>query len=425
MSGKEPRSVGVTPEDFDRFPKKRSTGAAATFLERKLLERALAATGNPPLKFVLWDGAEITSGEHPSYHRINIKDRGALWRIALYPEYQFPEMYAQGRIDSESDLSTVLEVIQSVRRDTNPANRLLQFAASLYRPMSGSLTQARQNIHHHYDVGNEFYRLWLDEQMLYTCAYFKMPEQSLEAAQVAKMDHICRKLRLRPGESVVEAGCGWGALALHMARKYGVKVRAFNISKAQLAYARERAARENLSDRVEFVEGDYREIQGEHDAFVSVGMLEHVGPKRYPALSAVIDRCLTPAGRGLIHTIGTNRPALINAWIERRIFPGAHPPSLGEMMDLFEPYGFSVLDVENIRLHYAKTIQHWLRRFEAASDQIKTMFDEEFVRTWRFYLAASETSFTTGHLQLFQVVFSRSRSNQIPWTREYLYHPTD
>lgn len=413
----------MTADNFDEVKLNTTNrGTTSTALERRLLSWLLKETGNPALKFVLWDGVEVSpSGIEPQFS-LYVGDRGSLWRLALYPEYQLPEMYTKGRIRFDGDLVRLMEVVQRARRDTDPRNRKLQLLAALVRPLSASLSQARENIHHHYDVGNEFYRLWLDEQLLYTCAYFTTPDISLEQAQVAKMDHVCRKLRLQPGERVVEAGCGWGALALHMARHYGVKVRAFNISKAQLAYARERAAREGLDDRVEFVEGDCREISGDCDAFVSVGMLEHVGPKQYGKLGSVIDRCLSPTGRGLIHSIGSNRPALINAWIERRIFPGAHPPSLREMMALFEPFGFSVLDVENIRLHYAKTIRHWLERFEAASDQIEEMFDDEFVRAWRFYLAASETSFTTGHLQLFQVVFSRAQCNEIPWTREYLYN---
>jgi cyclopropane-fatty-acyl-phospholipid synthase len=235
------------------------------------------------------------------------------------------------------------------------------------------------------------------------------------------MDHVCRKLELKPGDRVVEAGCGWGALALHMARHYGVQVRAYNISKEQLAYARERARREGLEGRVEYLEADFREIEAECDAFVSIGMLEHVGAAHYPALGAVIDRCLTADGRGLIHTIGMNRPSRLNPWIERHIFPGAYPPSLGEMMRVFEPDNFSVLDVENLRLHYARTLEHWLQRFEAAVPQVTNMYGNSFVRQWRLYLVGSQGAFNTGELQLFQVLFARASNNAIAWTRDHLY----
>ena len=244
---------------------------------------------------------------------------------------------------------------------------------------------------------------------------------TIEQAQVAKLDHICRKLQLKPGDRVVEAGCGWGGLARHMARHYGVTVRAFNISHQQILYARAKAKAQGLADRVEYVEDDYRNIAGEYDAFVSIGMLEHVGPSHYRALADVIQRALTPTGRGLIHTIGRNRPARMNAWIEKRIFPGGHPPTLGEMMPIFETHNFSVLDVENLRLHYAKTLEHWLARFDRNVGKIEEMYDHYFVRAWRLYLAGSIAAFNVGSLQLFQVVFARGTDNKLPWSREHLY----
>ncbi len=199
--------------------------------------------------------------------------------------------------------------------------------------------------------------------------------------------------------------------------------KAYNISREQLSYARERVRREGLEDRVEFLEGDYREIEGEYDAFVSVGMLEHVGIGHYPELGNVISRCLKPEGRGLVHSIGRDRPAPLNRWIVKRIFPGAQPASIREMTEIFEPWGFSVLDMENLRLHYAKTLEHWLARFDDAADEVGAMFDPAFVRTWRLYLAGSLAAFRAGTLQLFQIVFTRAGVNCFPWTREYLYSP--
>jgi cyclopropane-fatty-acyl-phospholipid synthase len=254
--------------------------------------------------------------------------------------------------------------------------------------------------------------------MVYTCAYFPSPDATLESAQLAKMDLVCRKLRLQPGERVIEAGCGWGSLALFMARRYGVTVRAYNISAEQIAYARARARAEGADDRVEFVEDDYRNISGACDVFVSVGMLEHVGLPDYPTLGRVMDRSLTECGRGLLHFIGRNQPAPLNPWIRKRIFPGAYPPTLREVCaEILEPQAFSVLDVENLRLHYAKTLAQWRQRFDASSHQVATIFDDRFVRAWRLYLAGSEAAFTTGWMQLFQVVFARGSSNAIPWIR--------
>jgi cyclopropane-fatty-acyl-phospholipid synthase len=176
-----------------------------------------------------------------------------------------------------------------------------------------------------------------------------------------------------------------------------------------------------MEARVEYIEGDYREIEGQFDAFVSVGMLEHVGVAQYHNLGAVIHRCLRAHGRGLIHSIGRNRPSPMNTWIERRIFPGGYPPALSEMALIFEPFRFSVLDVENIRLHYAYTLRHWLKRFDLNVDKVRVMFDEPFIRAWRLYLAGSIASFLSGELQLFQVVFNHHDDNHLPLTREYIY----
>ncbi|HEY1492598.1 MAG TPA: class I SAM-dependent methyltransferase, partial [Steroidobacteraceae bacterium] len=180
-------------------------------------------------------------------------------------------------------------------------------------------------------------------------------------------------------------------------------------------------AREGLADRIEYVEDDYRNITGQYDAFVSVGMLEHVGVKNYTTLGGVVQRCLGGRGRGLIHSIGRNRPAALQPWIEKRIFPGACPPALSEIMNVFEPWDFSVLDVENLRLHYALTLRHWTQLYEAASDKVREMFDARFVRMWRLYLAGSIAAFSTGKLQLFQVLFAPGDSNDIPWNRADIY----
>jgi cyclopropane-fatty-acyl-phospholipid synthase len=352
---------------------------------------------------------------------MRVADRSWLYRLISDPEVQFGEGYSQGRIQVEGDLVRFIELVYAGLMRTQPDTLSWRLRNRLNTLRRNGLDRARRNIYHHYDIGNDFYRLWLDRQLVYTCAYFPSPETDLEAAQVAKFDHVARKLWLRPGERVVEAGCGWGALALHLARNYGARVRAYNISREQLAYARERARSEGLDRQVEFVEGDYREITGEYDVFVSVGMLEHVGPAHYAELGAAMERCLRPEGRGLIHSIGRDRPGSLNRWIEHRIFPGAQPPAISQMTALFEPWGFSVLDLENLRLHYARTLEHWLARFDAHADQVREQFDPEFERAWRLYLAGSVAAFRCGTLQLFQVLFSRSQSNTIPWTRAHLY----
>ncbi|MDX1605036.1 MAG: cyclopropane-fatty-acyl-phospholipid synthase family protein [Candidatus Competibacterales bacterium] len=413
---KRDQAQSLSRNEITPANRKKASGTAVRLL-RWLLDRA----GDPPISVVLWDGRELQPRRGSPQARLQITDRGALVKLLAHPDLQFGELYSEGRLRVEGDLVRFMEILNNALPDYQQRDWLARLLGQFYLIKRNTLDRARDNIYHHYDIGNDFYRLWLDERMVYTCAYFRSPEVDLEQAQVDKLDHVCRKLRLQPGEIVAEAGCGWGALALHMARHYGVTVKAYNISREQLAYARGRARDEGLAERVEFIEGDYREIQGRFDAFASVGMLEHVGVKHYRELGAVIDRVLAPHGRGLIHTIGRNRPQPMNAWIQRRIFPGAYPPTLAEMAPLFEPWRFSVLDVENLRLHYARTLQHWLERFEGEADRVREMFDEAFVRSWRLYLAGSEAAFTVGELQLFQVLFARYDVNSVPLTREYIY----
>ncbi len=395
--------------------------SASAKLEIHLFQRLLQELGKPPFKVSLWNGQVIHSPQQPVAH-LTVRKPGILRKVVFNPVLHFGDAYSNGEVEVEGDLVKFLEHAYRAGAKLDSAGTFKQrILPLLHRRKNNSLSGSRENIHHHYDIGNDFYRLWLDQRMLYTCAYFPNPELSLEDAQLAKMHHVCRKVLLRPGESVVEAGCGWGALALHMARHYGVKVKAFNISHEQIIYAREQARIEGLEQQIEFIEDDYRNITGRFDAFVSVGMLEHVGTDHYRELGNVISRVLPKHGRGLIHSIGRNRPAAMNAWIEKRIFPGAHPPSLSEMSSIFEPNSLSILDVENLRLHYSKTLQHWLTRFEENKERVKTMFDEKFVRMWRLYLSGSIASFNIGELQLFQAVFAPHDNNDLPWSREHLY----
>ncbi|MCP5249876.1 MAG: class I SAM-dependent methyltransferase [Candidatus Accumulibacter sp.] len=399
-------------------PARPALDAAVSALAAVLLKRVLESIGNPGLRFVLWNGDEIPRHRDAKSGRILIHDMAALLRLVANPAMNFGEMYASRRIDVQGDLPELLEqVYRALPREDGVTDKRLRLGAWL-DAQRHSLRQARNNIRHHYDFGNDFYKLWLDREMIYTCAYFPAPAIDLESAQRAKMQHICRKLRLKPGEKVIEAGCGWGAMALHMARQHGVSVQAYNISREQISFARERARQEGFGAQVEFIEDDYRNARGKFDAFVSVGMLEHVGPERYEELGHLIDGVLADHGRGLIHSIGRDYPQALNAWTERRIFPAACPPSLSQMMNIFEPCGFSVLDVENLRLHYAKTLEHWLQRFEANAAAVEAMFDPTVARTWRLYLAGSLAAFRAGNMQLFQVLFARSRDNRIPWTRD-------
>jgi cyclopropane-fatty-acyl-phospholipid synthase len=353
---------------------------------------------------------------------VRIPDRSTLLSMVMNPEVGFGDAYSDGRIEMDGDLVRSLEcVCQSSPRVRNWSWHLLSkwFDWAQANTRRGS----SRNIQHHYDLSNDFYRLWLDEQMVYTCAYFPTPEASLEEAQEAKLDLVCRKLCLRPDETVVEVGCGWGALAIYMAQRYGVRVKAFNISHEQITWARESAKKAGVGARVEFVENDYRNVSGQFDVFVSVGMLEHVGRENYPELGRVIHRAIGDTGRGFLHFIGRNQPRPFSVWTRKRIFPGAYCPSLRESMEVLESQNYSVLDIENLRQHYAKTLEHWLARFESEFDEVVRKYGMDFARMWRLYLAGSIASFRAGNLQLFQVLFAGSSCQSVPWTREHLYAP--
>ena len=403
-----------------------SQSVEARDFDQALVRRILRFAGDPNISVRLWNGDEFLIGTGKPVARMEIRDRRAVFELMRSPSVGFGECYSQGRIEIDGDLrSFMVELSRAVRQRRRRSYYGPKLRSFVHAARRNSLGRSHRNVHHHYDLGNDFYRLWLDENMVYTCAYFEHPEATLEEAQVAKLDHVCRKLQLQPGQRVVEAGCGWGALAIHMAEHYGVDVVAYNNSHEQVAYARQRADELGLSGRVTFIEDDYRTITERCDVFVSVGMLEHVGLANYRTLGALIERCLAPDGIGLIHSIGRSHPAPPDKWILKYIFPGGHVPSLGEMAAIFEPFKFSVLDVENLRPHYARTCAIWLENYDRVADQVADMYDESFARMWRLYLAGSSAAFETGTMQLYQVVFAPQDNNAVPMTRAHQYPGSD
>ncbi|MGA2798083.1 MAG: class I SAM-dependent methyltransferase, partial [Thermoguttaceae bacterium] len=273
-------SANVGHEEQDRLSSRKGSAfskSSSSAFERWLCRCMLKTLGAPPVRLVLWDGEEISASREPSAARVFIGDRPTLRRLILDPEFHFGEAYSQGRLEVEGDLRDFLEIFYRTRLRCGAASHPLKriWRRFLHARRSNSLADARENIHRHYDIGNDFYQLWLDPLMIYSCGYFAREDMTLAEAQLAKLDYVCRKLWLRPGESVVDIGGGWGGLAIHMARRYGVTVKAFNISRQQNEFARRRARAEGLDGRVEFIEDDYRNISGRYDALVSLGMLEH------------------------------------------------------------------------------------------------------------------------------------------------------
>lgn len=280
--------------------------------------------------------------------------------------------------------------------------------------------RARRNVAHHYDLGNEFYRLWLDTDMQYSCGYFPRGDESLEEAQLAKKRHIAAKLQLEPGQRVLDIGCGWGGMALYLARVAGVHVTGVTLSEQQLAVARERAAAEGLSDRVEFRLQDYRKVPETFDRVVSVGMLEHVGIGHLPEYFLNVRDRLAPDGVALIHSITSKAPPSVTGpFLRKYIFPGGYAPTLSEAFGAIERSGLWTLDAEIWRLHYARTLAEWRTRFMAQRGEVVAMYDERFARMWEIYLSASEGAFRYGSSCVFQIQLGRRR-DAVPLSRDYI-----
>jgi cyclopropane-fatty-acyl-phospholipid synthase len=357
--------------------------------------------------------------------RIAIKSEAWLRRILLDPELQLGEAYMEGGLILEAgDLYDLLDIFwTNLLADERPRASLPTFARKTFRQIAQLNPRARsaRNVAHHYDIGNDFYRLFLDEDVQYSCAYFPDQDTSLAEAQRFKKDHIAGKLCLNPGHTVLDIGCGWGGLALHLAARESVRVLGVTLSCEQHCMARKRAEDSGVSDRVEFELLDYRNLTHRYDRIVSVGMFEHVGVPHYREYFEQVAACLKDNGLALIHTIGRpHGPGATNPWIARHIFPGGYIPALSEILPAIEKAGLMVLDVEVLRLHYAETLKAWRSRFLARRDEAEAMYDDRFVRMWDFYLVCSELSFRHGAHNVFQLQLAK-RQDAAPLTRDYLY----
>lgn len=359
---------------------------------------------------------------------VRLLDSATIRHLVFNPELALGEAYMDGSLSVDGDdLQALLEtVMRNVRNaDANPVwwQKLSEKSRTALRGLAQKniLPRARRNVAHHYDLSGQLFGLFLDNDRQYSCGYFREPNATLEQAQSDKKAHIARKLLIKPGMTILDIGCGWGGMALTLARDHGAKVVGITLSEEQHAFASERVAREGLSDRIQFRLCDYRQVEGTFDRIVSVGMFEHVGLPHFTDYFAAIRRRLSPDGIALIHTIGWAGPAKsTNPWIAKYIFPGGYIPSLSEVMSAIEQNRLWSTDIECWRLHYAYTLRHWYDRFCAHEDEVLALYDDRFVRMWRFYLAASEQTFRHAPQAVFQMQLSRS-VDAVPLTRDYLY----
>lgn len=345
---------------------------------------------------------------------IHIHTNRAVRRIASNPGLAAGEAYMDGELTFER--GTLYDFLAMATRRLKKLKRRRWFSRAPVNPR----TAARRNVAHHYDLSGELYRLFLDDDRQYSCAYFAEPDMSLDDAQAAKKRHLAAKLLLEPGQRVLDIGSGWGGLALTLAEEHGADVQGITLSEEQYAESVKRAAMKGLQDRVHFALRDYRDVEGQFDRIVSVGMFEHVGPAHYQTFFDAIARLLSDRGVGVLHTIGRmDEPAAMNAWIEKYIFPGGTAPSLSQIASAVERSGLIVTDVEVLRLHYADTLHAWRERFAVHREQIAKLYDERFCRMWEFYLAGSEAGFREGELVVFQVQLAKDRT-AVPQTRDYI-----
>ena len=355
-----------------------------------------------------------------------IRTRRAERAITFDPTLAVPEAYMDGEMDIvEGDIFGFMRIaFQNLGNGTVDAawSRAIEGLRVAFRRFQQVNTSARakRNVQRHYDLSGDLYRLFLDTDMQYSCAYFAEPEMTLEEAQLAKKAHIAAKMRLMPGQSVLDIGSGWGGLGLYLARCFDVQVLGVTLSNEQHAVATERAQAEGLENQVHFEIRDYRELVERFDRIVSVGMFEHVGVNHYRAFFDTVAKRLKPVGVMVLHAIGrAGPPTATSAFIRKYIFPGGYVPALSEVLPHIEKSGLMVTDVEILRLHYAETLKNWRQRFQANREKAKAIYDERFCRMWEFYLAASEAAFRWQDLMVFQIQLTH-RNDTLPVTRDYI-----
>ena len=432
------QNLGTLDKDEARHrPTKQQTSSG---LVREIVGRLFSGyQGSTAIR--LWDGT-LAHGSAEAPVTLVINEPEVVRELLLHPDlFRLVEAYLEGRLEVEGDFERLLELGDYLGAIELPLRRrvgLVKRALALprgrgtqqgksIRRWRDSRNNCRETIAHHYDLGNDFYRLWLDPEMVYSCAYFASEEQSLAAAQRDKLDYLCRKLRLEPGQQLLDIGCGWGALAVWAARHYGVRVHGITLSEEQYRYARQRVRDEGLGEQVHIELLDYRDLPGEevYDRVVSVGMFEHIGIRNFPRYFGIVRRVLKPDGLFLNHGITSDSdweetPA--TRFINRYIFPDGELARISTVVEAMEEAGFETLDVENLRPHYTLTLRHWVRNLEAVKEEAIRTTSAATYRLWRLYMAGCAFNFDRGGIGVHQVLAGqRGKPQPVPLRRDDLY----
>ncbi|EOU1648443.1 MAG: cyclopropane-fatty-acyl-phospholipid synthase family protein [Clostridium perfringens] len=374
-----------------------------------------------PFDLEYWDGEIIKYGEGEPEFKLIIKNFPSKKELLSDPSVALGEAYMKGDIDIEGDLQKFFESIIRNKDSFMNKNTVFRLASKIKAP---SLIKSKKDIAHHYDIGNDFYSLWLDKTMSYSCGYFKNPTDTLYDAQMNKIHHILKKLNLKEGQHLLDIGCGWGYLIIEAAKLYKVKALGITLSEEQFKKAKERIKQEGLEDLVDVQLMDYRNLEKsnlEFDRIVSVGMAEHVGHANLPLFFKNVDSVLKESGLFLLHNITNLVETEGNKWITTYIFPGGYLPTLREELNIAADINFRTLDVESLRLHYMKTLEEWCKNFMNHLDEERDMFDDEFLRMWHLYLATCAAAFHYWDIDIHQILFSKGINNTLPMTRKYLY----
>ena len=357
---------------------------------------------------------------------LKILDKKLHYKLLFHPDLYFGEAYADGNIIIENaNLTDFLDLaLQNIgRKELNLFSQLLNQLRGSHRYLTNFnfIMKSKMNVAHHYDISDELYNLFLDPKKQYSCGYFKNKDDSLEDAQNNKIKHIIKKLNIKPNQKILDIGCGWGSLAMDIAKSAQCEVTGITLSKNQLNYCKQKAKELNLENQVNFKLMDYRELDEKFDKVVSVGMFEHVGRKFYKKFFKQVERLLTKDGIALIHTIGSvNPPRNPHPWITKYIFPGGYTPSLSEVTGPIEKAGLIVSDIEVLKMHYSHTLRHWKERCIKNKGKITEMFDEKFFRMWEFYLTGCEVAFKWGDQVVYQLQLTKDFKST-PNTRDYIY----
>lgn len=390
-------------------------------LESMIIKKYFNKNNQTPFKVIFKDGKVVDIGNGNPKFVIKVNDNIDKKLLLTSTSLALGEAYMDKKLDMESgDLYDVLDIVLG-KLDTFDVN---ESALSKLIFTSTSKKNQKKEVTSHYDIGNDFYSLWLDETMSYSCAYFKNEDDTLYEAQINKIDHILKKLQLKEGMSLLDIGCGWGYLLIEAAKKYKVNGVGITLSEQQYLKFKERIKEENLEEYLTAELMDYRDLEKsklKFDRVVSVGMLEHVGRDNYDLFFKNVDTVLKEQGLFLLHFISGRKENSGDPWIKKYIFPGGVIPSLREIISLGSEMNYYTLDVESLRRHYHKTLLCWYDNYKKNIDKISNMFDERFVRMWELYLSSCAASFNNGMIDLHQIVFSKGNNNTLEITRQHLY----